>query len=78
MRNRVPFLLLTCFGLSVALLNAQNKVAKGATLEAEVKAASLQKYAELTQSRRHNGNPGLHSHNNRCARNLGPSYSISH
>jgi hypothetical protein len=51
MRNRVPFLLLTCFGLSVALLNAQNKVAKGATPEAEVKAASLQKYVELSSTK---------------------------
>src|ERR1035437_5210421 len=63
MRNRVPSLLLACFGLSVALLNAQSIVANGpfenriASLPsgttiraAEGKSSTLQKYAELPLS----------------------------
>src|ERR1035437_9339402 len=63
MRNRVPSLLLACFGLSVALLNAQNIVANGpfenriASVSsgtpiraAEGKSPTLQKYADLPLS----------------------------
>jgi hypothetical protein len=61
-QNRVPFLLLTCFGLSVTLLNAQKIMANGGenriapassatpVRAAEAKSATLQKYADLPLS----------------------------